>query len=47
MVPIEAGRQLAAGIPGSHFIAFQGQNHTFHEPDSDRFFEEIRVFPGG
>jgi len=48
IVPIEAGRQLAAGIPGARFIAFQGQNHLFlqHEPASDRFFEEIRLFLG-
>ena len=46
MVPIEAGRQLAAGIPGAHFVALQGQNHLFleHEPASDRFFEEISLF---
>jgi len=49
IAPIEAGRQLAAGIPRAHFIAFQGQNHLFleHEPASDRFFEEIRLFLGG
>jgi pimeloyl-ACP methyl ester carboxylesterase len=47
MVPIDAGRQLAAGIPGAHFIAFPGRNHLFleHEPASDRFFEEIALFP--
>jgi hypothetical protein len=46
MVPFEAGRQLAAGIPGAHFIALQGQNHLFleNEPASDRFFEEIKLF---
>jgi class 3 adenylate cyclase/pimeloyl-ACP methyl ester carboxylesterase len=49
IVPIEAGRQLAAGIPGARFIAFQGKNHLFlqHEPASDRFFEEVRLFLGG
>ncbi len=49
IVPIEAGRQLAAGIPRARFIAFEGQNHLFlqHEPASDRFFEEIRLFLGG
>ncbi|SDR62008.1 Adenylate cyclase, class 3 [Rhizobiales bacterium GAS113] len=48
VVPIEAGRQLAAGIPGARFIAFQGRNHLFlqHEPASARFFEEIRLFLG-
>jgi class 3 adenylate cyclase/pimeloyl-ACP methyl ester carboxylesterase len=49
MVPIEAGRQLAAGIPGAHFVALQGQNHLFleHEPAFDRFLEEIKLFLGG
>jgi class 3 adenylate cyclase/pimeloyl-ACP methyl ester carboxylesterase len=46
IVPIETGRQLAAGIPGARFIALPGRNHLFleHEPASDRFFEEIRFF---
>ena len=46
IVPFESGRQLAAGIPGAHFIALQGQNHLFlqDEPASDRFFEEIKLF---
>jgi pimeloyl-ACP methyl ester carboxylesterase/DNA-binding winged helix-turn-helix (wHTH) protein len=46
MVPLEAGRQLAAGIPGARFIALPGRNHLFleHEPASDRFFEEISLF---
>jgi class 3 adenylate cyclase/pimeloyl-ACP methyl ester carboxylesterase len=43
--PIEAGRQMAAGIPGARFIALPGKNHLFleHEPASDRFFEEIKL----
>jgi pimeloyl-ACP methyl ester carboxylesterase len=46
MVPLEAGRQVAAGIPGAHFIALPGRNHLFleHEPASDRFFEEVSLF---
>jgi pimeloyl-ACP methyl ester carboxylesterase len=46
VVPFEAGRQLAAGIPGAHFIALHGRNHLFleHEPASDRFFEEVSLF---
>jgi class 3 adenylate cyclase/pimeloyl-ACP methyl ester carboxylesterase len=46
VVPFEAGRQLAASIPGAHFIALPGRNHLFleHEPASHRFFEEIRLF---
>jgi len=49
MVPIEAGRQLAAGIPGARFIALPGRNHLFleHEPASDRFFEEVSLFLRG
>jgi class 3 adenylate cyclase/pimeloyl-ACP methyl ester carboxylesterase len=45
-VPFEAGRALAAGIPGARFIPLQGQNHLFleHEPASERFFEEMRFF---
>src|SRR5277367_4892935 len=47
--PFEAGRQLAAGIPGAHFIALPGRNHLFleHEPASVRFFEEISLFLRG
>lgn len=46
MVPLEAGRALAAGIPGARFVAFQGRNHFFlqHEPATERFFEEVRLF---
>jgi pimeloyl-ACP methyl ester carboxylesterase len=46
MVPIDAGRQMAAGIPGARFIALPGRNHLFlkHEPANARFFEEINLF---
>jgi len=45
-VPFEAGRTMAAGIPGARFIPLQGQNHLFleHEAASERFFEEIELF---
>lgn len=48
VVPIECGRQVAEGIPGARFVAFQGKNHVLleHEPGFDRFFEEIRLFLG-
>jgi class 3 adenylate cyclase/pimeloyl-ACP methyl ester carboxylesterase len=48
IAPFEQGRRLAAGIPGAHFVALQGQNHLFmeHEPASDRFFEEVKLFLG-
>ena len=49
MVPLEAGRQVAAGIPHARFIALPGRNHLFleHEPASNRFFEEISLFMRG
>ncbi len=45
-VPMEAGRLMAAGIPGAKFIALQGNNHILLEQDeaTDRFFEETRLF---
>ena len=47
-VPFNAGRQMAVGIPGARFIALQGRNHLFmeHEPASERFFEELKLFLG-
>ena len=49
MVPLEAGRQVAAGIPRARFVALPGRNHLFleHEPASNRFFEEINLFMRG
>jgi pimeloyl-ACP methyl ester carboxylesterase len=46
--PIESGRQLAAGIPGARFIAFEGRNHIFrsYDPAAERFFDEVRAFLG-
>jgi len=45
-VPFEAGRQLAAAIPGARFIALQGRNHALMEgePAALRFFEELDLF---
>ncbi len=44
--PFEAGRELAAGIPGARFVALQGQNHIplADDPVSERIQEEIRLF---
>ncbi len=49
MVPLEAGRQLAAGISGARFIALPGRNHLFleHEPASDRIFRRDQPFSEG
>ena len=46
LVPIDAGRQMAAGIPGARFIALPGRNHLFlkHDPAAARFSEEINLF---
>lgn len=47
-VPLEAGRQMAAGIPGAKFVVLQSNNHILLEQDpaTQRFFEEIRLFLG-
>jgi len=46
MVPIERGRELAAGIPGARFVALPGKNHVLLEQDPGlpRFFEELSDF---
>jgi pimeloyl-ACP methyl ester carboxylesterase len=46
MQPIDAGREMAAGIPGARFVALPGQNHMFQpdEPAAERFFEELSLF---
>jgi pimeloyl-ACP methyl ester carboxylesterase/DNA-binding winged helix-turn-helix (wHTH) protein len=42
----EEGRLMAAGIPGAHFVALEGQNHLVleTEPAWHRFLDEIRTF---
>jgi hypothetical protein len=47
VVPLEAGRARAAGIPGARFVALQSQNHLFleHEPATERFFEDNQTLP--
>jgi len=46
MQPFEAGRELAAGIPGARFIALPGQNHIplEQDPETERMLEEIKLF---
>jgi pimeloyl-ACP methyl ester carboxylesterase len=46
VVPIQIGREMAAGIPGARFVALEGRNHLFleQEPAAERFFEEIEFF---
>ncbi len=46
MVPFEAGRRMAAGIPGAQFVTLQGRNHLFleTEPAFNQFLEHTRSF---
>ena len=48
-VPFEAGRRMAAGIPGARFVALPGWNHVFleSEPAFDLFLEHTRAFLAG
>ena len=45
-VPFEAGRRMAAGIPGARFVTLQGRNHLFleTEPAFGQFLEHTRTF---
>jgi class 3 adenylate cyclase/pimeloyl-ACP methyl ester carboxylesterase len=45
-VPFEAGRRMAAGIPGSRFVPLQSRNHLFleSEPAFGQFLEHTRAF---
>ncbi|HEX5814807.1 MAG TPA: alpha/beta fold hydrolase [Methylomirabilota bacterium] len=45
-VPFEAGRRMAAGIPGARFVTLQGRNHLFleTEPAFAQFLEHTRAF---
>jgi class 3 adenylate cyclase/pimeloyl-ACP methyl ester carboxylesterase len=50
-VPFEAGRRMAAGIPGARFVPLESQNHLIleDEPAFGRFLDELKAFlkPGG
>jgi pimeloyl-ACP methyl ester carboxylesterase len=45
-VPFEAGRRMAAGIPGARFVPLEGRNHLIleSEPAFPRFLDELRAF---
>jgi len=45
-VPFEAGRRLAAAIPGARFVALTGRNHLFleSEPAFGQFLQQTRAF---
>ena len=46
IVPLEAGRSLAASIPGARFVLLETRNHMIleHDPASARFKEEVLAF---
>ena len=48
-VPFEAGRRMAAGIPGARFVPLEGRNHLFleTEPAFAQFLEQTRAFLAG
>jgi pimeloyl-ACP methyl ester carboxylesterase len=45
-VPAEAGRQLAAGIPGARYVSLPSANHLMleEEPAWSMFLEELGLF---
>ena len=45
-VPFEAGRRMAAGIPGARFVPLESRNHLIlaDEPALGRFVEELKTF---
>jgi class 3 adenylate cyclase/pimeloyl-ACP methyl ester carboxylesterase len=45
-VPFDAGRRMAAGIPGARLVPLQSRNHLIleNEPAYVKFLEEIRSF---
>jgi hypothetical protein len=45
---MEAGREMASGIPGARFVTLPGRNHPLlqGEPATDRFLEGARAVPG-
>jgi class 3 adenylate cyclase/pimeloyl-ACP methyl ester carboxylesterase len=45
-VPFDAGRRMAAGIPGARFVPLPGSNHLFleTEPAFSQFLEHARAF---
>lgn len=49
VIPISAGRELAAGIPGAKFVELDSQNHVLldHEPAWPQFLALVRSFFAG
>jgi class 3 adenylate cyclase len=48
MVPLELGRELAAGIPGARFLPLEGRNHFYlpSEPVAEIIFRAVEEFVG-
>ena len=48
VVPFEAGRRMAAAIPGARFVTLEGRNHLIleDEPAWPRYIDEVRGFLG-
>jgi pimeloyl-ACP methyl ester carboxylesterase len=48
VTPFEAGRLMAARIPGARFVSFEGRNHVLleTEPGWQTFLRELRQFIG-
>ncbi len=46
VAPFDLGRRMAAGIPGSRFVALEGRNHAIleDEPAWPRFLREVESF---
>ena len=46
MIPFEAGRELAAGIPGARFVPLEGDAHLFYFGDTRPLRRAIAEFLG-
>jgi len=46
VIPLDAGRRMAAAIPGARFVQLDGRNHLLlgHDPASVRFKAELSAF---
>ena len=46
VIPVDAGRELARGIPGAEFLELDSENHVLleHEPAWPEFIEAFRAF---
>ena len=46
LIPLDAGRELAAGIPGARFVPLEGDAHTFFFNDTRPLLRAIAEFLG-